>query len=94
MMWLYVGLVAVVCAAVPATVWLKRAGDRAWQLRRRRPRVENGVLVVNIVADVQRFIRAMEETAKAAERLCVACRPPSRRARARAAIIRLLKGLV
>jgi hypothetical protein len=23
-MWLYVGLVAVVCAAVPATVWLKR----------------------------------------------------------------------
>jgi hypothetical protein len=27
-----------------------------------------------IVADVQRFIRAMEETAKAAERLCLACR--------------------
>jgi hypothetical protein len=36
MMWLYVGLVAVVCAAVPATVWLKRAGDRAWRAHRIR----------------------------------------------------------
>jgi hypothetical protein len=90
MVWLYVLLVAVVLAALPLTWWIKREGERAW----RRPRVENGVLVVNIVADVQRYIRAMEEAARATERLAAAFRPRSRRARWRAAIVRLLKGIV
>jgi hypothetical protein len=39
MMWLYVLLVAVVLAALPLTWWLKRAGDRAWEQRRREQRM-------------------------------------------------------
>lgn len=34
MTWLYVLLVAVVLAALPATVWLKRAGDESWRAHR------------------------------------------------------------
>jgi hypothetical protein len=68
MMWLYVGLVAVVCAAVPATVWLKRAGDRAWleHLLRHKPQRQ---VTVTLVADVEPFVRAMRQARAALEQI-------------------------
>lgn len=66
MMLLYVALLAVVCAAVPATVWLKREGEREWmrELDRRHPPVH-----VVLTADTAAFEAALRGMAEAARRM-------------------------
>lgn len=66
-LWLFAILVAVVCAAVPLTVWLKRAGDQAWAAHVRRRR--QAQIVVRLVVDAEAFTRAMREAGAAASRL-------------------------
>jgi hypothetical protein len=72
-MWLYVGLVAVVCAAVPATVWLKRAGDRVWleHVLGHKPQRQ---VTVTLVADVEPFVRAMRQVGAAVSEMAVEMR--------------------
>jgi hypothetical protein len=59
MTWLYVVLVGIVAAAVPTTVWLKRAGDRAWRIHHIRQRRRE--LVVRLTFDSDRFTREMRQ---------------------------------
>jgi hypothetical protein len=63
MMWLYVMLVALVAGAVPATVWLKRAGDREWRAHQRQEK--RRAVYVRLIADTEGFTRAMRDASAA-----------------------------
>jgi hypothetical protein len=75
---LYVSLVAVLVAAVPLTVWLKREGDRSWAaFQRRRSFAAQFAAMsaswmavsVSIAANFQPFIAAMNDAAAVTARL-------------------------
>lgn len=75
---LYVSLLAVLAAAVPLTVWLKREGDRDWAAYQRRRSFASqfaaisaswAAVSVSIVANFQPFIAAMNDAAAATARL-------------------------